>query len=409
MEPILGMRYETPRQLKMALANYDVAHDYQLWYMKNDWRQVLVYYGRNVVEERCVGKRGNKHRVLPKKVRTSLFRGDEGNQASKKPVKKPVKKPIKKPINKKPDSQSREEHSFQIKSLRSKHKYCRNYNLGTLVTYKWIAMQYFKEIIEDPFMSLRKMRDDIRQKFMIDYMKALLDSNLGSTCILDVVKFDNGFVSFKRMCIYFEGVKDGWSAECRKEIRLYIMQRIVAMNKLSFSLEDTITPSIKKREWIVFPSGFQELEVKKGDQSYGVSLQHKGGGRSGRGDGNDGGGSGSGVNDGSRSAVNDGSGSGERGGGRAGGRGKKGGKSSGRGSRDLDEAPKQETSDDGPAPKQGKSPVVDKSKAKALVQDGPAPKKKRGRPQLSVHGIRIYHKNRDRSERIANIKSNKPF
>ncbi|GJY03108.1 zinc finger, PMZ-type containing protein [Tanacetum coccineum] len=69
-----------------------------------------------------------------------------------------------------------------------------------------------------------------------------------------------------------------------EEIRLYIMQRIVAMNKLAFSLEDTITPSIRKRleilkekqrEWFVYPSGFQELEVRKGDQSYGVSLQHK--------------------------------------------------------------------------------------------------------------------------------------
>ena len=29
------------------------------------------------------------------------------------------------------------------------------------------------------------------------------------------------------------------------------------------------------REWIVYPSGFQELEVRKGYQSYGVSLQHK--------------------------------------------------------------------------------------------------------------------------------------
>ncbi|GKC61046.1 hypothetical protein Tco_1088644, partial [Tanacetum coccineum] len=353
MEPILSMRYETPQQLKMALANYGVAYGYQLWYMKNDWRQVLVYCSRNIVEGRCASKKGNKHIVLPNKVRTNLFRGDEGNQASKKPVKKDVKKPV----NKKPDSQSGE---------------------------------VFKEIIEDPFMPLRKMRDDIRQKFMIDvsvkqckrakqlalfdheggliehyaklyqYRQALLDSNPGSTCILDVVESDNGSVSFKRMYIYFKGMKDGWLAGCRKglidavndwlpeaehkkctrhiyanfkkkfsglqyqrlfwvaasyrkcatfengisesfnrailgprmkpiitmleEIRLYIMQRIVPMNKLAFNLEDTITPSIRKRleilkekqrEWIVYPSGFQELEVRKGDQSYGVSLQHK--------------------------------------------------------------------------------------------------------------------------------------
>ncbi|GKD58692.1 hypothetical protein Tco_1296201, partial [Tanacetum coccineum] len=74
---------------------------------------------------------------------------------------------------------------------------------------------------------------------------------------------------------------------------------------------------------------------------------------------------------------------------------------------DVDEAPEQETN--GPAPEQGKSPAVDKGKAKASVEDGPAPKKKRGRPPSSVDGIRIYHKNRDRSERIANMKLNKPF
>ncbi|GJX34953.1 calcium/proton exchanger [Tanacetum coccineum] len=460
MEPILGMRYETPQQLKMALENYGVAHGYQLW-----------------------------------------------------------------------------EHSFQIKSLRSEHKCCRNYNLGSLVTYKWIAMQYFKEIIEDPFMPLRKMRDDIRQKFMIDYRQALLDSNPGSTCTLDVVESNNrgelltamgrdannqmypiasavvrvenadnwgwllhllhddlclndrtgitiisdsqkiklldanaydyliqrnpnswsrAFFEMDRRCASFEnGISKRFNRAILgprmkpiitmlEEIRLYIMQRIVAMNKLAFSLEDTITPSIRKRleilkekqrEWFVYPSGFQELEVRKGDQSYGVSLQHKvcqcrmwelsgipcvhvvaaymhvgsdldagvshwysreswfnayqfsikpvfgtnmwkrtndvpplppiirkmpgrpqkkriqapgktngsqcasrGGGRSGRGDGNDGSGSGvndtsgSGVNAGSGSGVTNGSGSGGRGGGRAGGSGKRGGGRAGRGS-----------------------------------------------------------------------------
>ncbi|GJY64969.1 agenet domain-containing protein [Tanacetum coccineum] len=92
---------------------------------------------------------------------------------------------------------------------------------------------------------------------LYQYRQALLDSNPGSTCRLDVDESSN---------------------------RLYVMQRLVAMNKLAFNLEDRITPSVRKRleilkekqrEWIVFPSGFQELEVRKDDQSYGVSLQHK--------------------------------------------------------------------------------------------------------------------------------------
>nr|GEY19826.1 hypothetical protein CTI12_AA098400 [Tanacetum cinerariifolium] len=360
---------------------------------------------------------------------------------------------------------------------------------------------YFKEIIEDSFMPIRKIRDDIRQKFIIDvsveqckrakqlalfdhgggliehyaklyqYRQAILDSTPGSTCTMDVVEYDNGgelltamgrdankqmyliawavlpeaehrectrhiYANFKKKysglqyrrlfwaaasctleqqflqimdqiklldanaydyliqrnpnswsraffemdirCVAFEnGISESFNRAILgprmkpiitmlEEIRLYIIQRTVAMNKLAFNLEDTITPSIvkrleilkeKQREWFVYLSGFQELEVRKGYQSYGVSLQHKfsnkrvfgtnmwkrtndvpplppiirkmsdrphkkefkpqvklvgarGGGRFGRGDGNDGSGSGSGVNDANDSGVNASSGSG---------------------------------------------------------------------------------------------------
>ena len=39
MEPVLGMRFETNEQLKLALANYGVANGYQLWFMRNDWKR----------------------------------------------------------------------------------------------------------------------------------------------------------------------------------------------------------------------------------------------------------------------------------------------------------------------------------------------------------------------------------
>ncbi|GJR05175.1 hypothetical protein Tco_0528159 [Tanacetum coccineum] len=163
-------------------------------------------------------------------------------------------------------------------------------------------------------MPLRNIRDDIRQKFMIDVslgqcwrvkQLALFDHeggliehygilftyrqdyrlNPGSTGRLDVMSLLMGPATFKRIpthgqgCLEMEG-----DVQLLRMIRLYIMHRIVAMNKLAFSLEDRITPSIRKRleilkkkqrEWIVYPSGFQELEVRKGDQSYGVNLQHK--------------------------------------------------------------------------------------------------------------------------------------
>ncbi|GJS96030.1 hypothetical protein Tco_0802998, partial [Tanacetum coccineum] len=56
------------------------------------------------------------------------------------------------------------------------------------------------------------------------------------------------------------------------------------------------------------------------------------------------------------------------------------------------------------------APAVDKGKGKESVKDqASAPKKKRGRPPSHVDGIRIYHKNHGRSERIANMKKNTAF
>ncbi|GJR90843.1 hypothetical protein Tco_0214854 [Tanacetum coccineum] len=176
-----------------------------------------------------------------------------------------------------------------------------------------------------------------------------------------------------------------------EEIRLYIMQRLVAMNKNAFSLEDGITPSIRKREWIVFPSGFQELEVRKGDQSYDVNLQNKfsikpvfGLIMSRR------------TNDVSHlppliTAY-------------------------------IEEAPDVEISDttkvgeeiqavetSNTIDKGNASTSVDKGKAPTTVENKPAPKRKRGRPPSHVDGIRIYHKNCERSKKIANMKLKKPF
>ncbi|CAI9293591.1 unnamed protein product [Lactuca saligna] len=41
-EPVLGMRFESPKQLKHMLCNYAVANGYQLCFVKNDTRRLLV-------------------------------------------------------------------------------------------------------------------------------------------------------------------------------------------------------------------------------------------------------------------------------------------------------------------------------------------------------------------------------
>nr|GEX72012.1 hypothetical protein [Tanacetum cinerariifolium] len=52
------MRYDHPKQLKLALANYEVAGGYQFWFKKNDWRELLVYRDRDVSTGRCAWKSG---------------------------------------------------------------------------------------------------------------------------------------------------------------------------------------------------------------------------------------------------------------------------------------------------------------------------------------------------------------
>ncbi|GJV14433.1 hypothetical protein Tco_1359756 [Tanacetum coccineum] len=99
MEPVIGMRYETPHELKFALTNYDVARGYQMWFMKNDWRSVLVFCGRNVEEGRCAEKNGKKDRAVPNTDRSAealiekvLNESGEGtsNQVKRSKVKKVI-------------------------------------------------------------------------------------------------------------------------------------------------------------------------------------------------------------------------------------------------------------------------------------------------------------------------------
>ncbi|GJU16774.1 hypothetical protein Tco_1144740 [Tanacetum coccineum] len=210
-------------------------------------REVLVYCGRNVEDGRRAGKKGNKDRVMKNKVRSGVQIGVKKKVVRKKVVKKKV---IKKKLVSDFGEGTSQSPKWTKKQVReSKQVACpfrMNYKLGSLVSYRWIALQFFKKIIKDPFMSLRKMGDDIRQKFMIDvslgqcrrakqlalfdheggliehygklyqYRQALLDSNPGSTCRLDVDESANGSATFRRIYICSKGVKDGWLVGCRK-------------------------------------------------------------------------------------------------------------------------------------------------------------------------------------------------
>ncbi|GJX74362.1 hypothetical protein Tco_0312957 [Tanacetum coccineum] len=66
-----------------------------------------------------------------------------------------------------------------------------------------------------------------------------------------------------------------------ENIRVYLMQRVVAMHNIAVNLEDQITPTVRKkleylkreqRHWTVFLSAYQLLEVRCGDSAFGVNL-----------------------------------------------------------------------------------------------------------------------------------------
>nr|GEW86425.1 hypothetical protein [Tanacetum cinerariifolium] len=147
--------------------------------MKNDWRDVLVYCGRNVEEERCAGKKSK----MKNKVRSSVQIGVKKKVVKKKVVKKKV-------VKKKPVLDSGEGTSQSPKNPNS---------------------------------------------------------------------WSRAFFEMDRRCAAFE---NGISESFNRVILEPRHKPIITM------LEEI-------REWMVIPSGFQELEVRKDDQSYGVNLQHK--------------------------------------------------------------------------------------------------------------------------------------
>ncbi|GJR44191.1 hypothetical protein Tco_1312294 [Tanacetum coccineum] len=60
MAQLLGMKFEHPDQLKEYLINYRVANGYQLWYRRNDYRNISVLCGKNVKEGRCASQKGKQ-------------------------------------------------------------------------------------------------------------------------------------------------------------------------------------------------------------------------------------------------------------------------------------------------------------------------------------------------------------
>ncbi|GJX77662.1 hypothetical protein Tco_0324473 [Tanacetum coccineum] len=189
-QPILGMKFENPLQLKNALVDYGVKHGHKLWFYRCDNKSLLVYCGSDIKLGRCAGRRGMN------KKKKAVAEGDKvkGKKVAEDSPKKPMKWTRMRVLEHKGHhcpfrlwaSWMSSERTFQIKSLYSDHRCTRNYNMGSL-----------------------------------EYRQAVLDSNPGSTCHIDVDVQDNGQNRFHRLYMCFKGVKDEWLSGCRKVIGIY--------------------------------------------------------------------------------------------------------------------------------------------------------------------------------------------
>ncbi|GKD76894.1 hypothetical protein Tco_1339515 [Tanacetum coccineum] len=104
--------------------------------------------------------------------------------------------------------------SFQIKTLIPDHNCAMVFDFGALVTYKWIARHYVREIVSNP-----KISGLIEHYGKLwDYRDQFLKTNPGSTVKLDIEEVLGAKTYFKRFC--FKAMKDGWTEGCRKVISL---------------------------------------------------------------------------------------------------------------------------------------------------------------------------------------------
>ncbi|GKB18469.1 hypothetical protein Tco_0852392 [Tanacetum coccineum] len=186
MVPILGMKFKDHEEMKMMLANYGVANGCPTLVQKNDIKSLLVF----IVVVTCLKSEG----VLVKRLWGSWMQN---------------------------------EASFQIKTLIPDHNCARVFDFGALVTYKWIARHYVREIVSNPKISHRELQAAIREKFLInvslgqvrrakqralydfeggliehygklwDYRDQLLKTNPGSTVKFDVDEVSGGKTYFK--------------------------------------------------------------------------------------------------------------------------------------------------------------------------------------------------------------------
>ncbi|GKA11925.1 splicing factor [Tanacetum coccineum] len=300
MTPVLRMRYEHPEQLKQALANDGVANGYQLWYAKNDWRSMLFHYGGSVEGESSksaksapkYSKKGAKlwdyRQALLESNPCSTCRLEVEDVSSISELLTAMGRdsnnqmyPIAWAIVK---VENIENWSWFLSLLHDDL----NLQQGTGLTLISDSHKGLLDVVGDwlPNAEHRKCTRHVYANFKKKYsglqLQRLFWGAASSTveelfyAKMDNLKYINleayeylvarnpnswcrAFFNLNVKCAAFEnGISESYHKAILlqrskpiitmlEDIRIYIMQRLVAMNKLAVNLEDQITPTVRKR------------------------------------------------------------------------------------------------------------------------------------------------------------------
>ncbi|GKA08471.1 hypothetical protein Tco_0687802 [Tanacetum coccineum] len=222
IKPTLGLKFEHLEQLKECMTNYGVANGYQLWYMRNDYRSLMVLCGRDLAKGRNGGKKVRKGIDLQRKgkLRVSHLLVHMVTKGAH------IRSPSKKGVHGESSTNKEKAEGVQGSGLLG----CKM-EADPTITYRCIQEQIKKKYLINVSVGQCK-RAKQRALFdheggliehysrLWDYRKQLLDTNPGSSVHLHVDEKDDGKIHFKRIYICFKAMIEGWNAGCRKVIGL---------------------------------------------------------------------------------------------------------------------------------------------------------------------------------------------
>nr|GEW90278.1 hypothetical protein [Tanacetum cinerariifolium] len=279
--------------------------DSELWCRRNDYRSIAVLYRRNVKEGRCSSQKGKQYDDDKGKHKVD----EESKSKPDKWTKSKIKK-LNSPMKGNPKSKGTH------KSKGTPKQFMINVSIGQCKRTKQMAVYDHESGLIDHYEKLW------------DYIDKLLTIIPSFLVDLEVETLDGGKTVFRRMYICFTAFRrviglDGCflSSTCRGELltamgrdsnnqmfptawgleeavidllphgehRMCVRHIYVNFKKkwtglhyktllwgaTTSSLEDIEKLKVKQRHWVVVVSGFQEFEVRKANDRFGVNLQQR--------------------------------------------------------------------------------------------------------------------------------------